>query len=371
MLTTSVTVVTLLVGPPAVGETGSRDDTGGRAPSGAPVGEAIDLGHGRWSTVPLAPLGGRWAAVTAWTGHELLVWGGAASHEPYRATDQVFATGAAYDPARHRWRKLAPAPISPRAAAASVWTGHELIVWGGFDDITSAHPHAVSDGASYDPTTDSWSLLPAALLAARAAPIATWTGNRMILLGGRPAAGPFLYTDGAAYDPATRTWTPIPAPVDPLGRKITWTNAVATDHGVLAWAGWTERLDLAGRMGSYRGGGDMFSYDPASSLWTYVPPTADALAVVGSSLWTGDAVFAVGQMDPCPGDGVPCAGGDVTVRIYHPATNTWTVVPEDKDPSYNLGGPLTLLGHHVLTFAVNDSGPGNSATPPLLPPTTC
>jgi hypothetical protein len=134
---------------------------------------------------------------------------------------------------------LPPAPISPRTGAASVWTGQEWIVWGRFDDVADGHQHAVADGA--------------------------------------------------AYDPATRTWNRIPPPVETSGRRITSSEAVATDHNVLAWAEWQVGSRKAAGHGS-----DLFSYDPQTNLWTYLLPTTDALSKVSGAVWTGHEVFAAG-----------------------------------------------------------------------------
>ncbi len=341
-------VVAPVVGPPDAGATRSA------ALSVEPG--ALDPGHGRWSKLPLAPMESRsGAAATAWTGQELLAWGGATCRpsRPYHPTCQVLGDGAAYDPARHRWRSLPPAPISPREGGASVWTGHQLIVWGGLDEPTTARIHAVADGAAYDPATNTWSLLPPAPLSARAATVTAWTGNRMIVLGGWATGADDLrsevlgqYTDGAAYDPSTRTWTPIPALIDPAGRQLTLESAVATGHGLLAWAQWQVGSGKAASTGS-----ELFSYDPRTNLWTYVLPTAGALDGVFRAVWTGREVFATGT---CFGG---CGERAVVARIYHPDTNTWTVIAQY--PRNSLDGPMTLVRHHVLTFAVNDSGPGN------------
>ena len=59
--------------------------------------------------------------------------------------------------ARYRWHTLPPAPITARSQAAGVWTGHDLLVWGGSTSTTS-----YADGASYDPAQRTWTRLPAA-----------------------------------------------------------------------------------------------------------------------------------------------------------------------------------------------------------------
>ena len=83
-------------------------------------------GPGSWrriATPPIPPAGGMAAA---WTGRQLVVWGGQAADGQEPAGD-----GAAYDPAADRWEELPPAPIAARFGASAVWTGREVLFWGG------------------------------------------------------------------------------------------------------------------------------------------------------------------------------------------------------------------------------------------------
>lgn len=75
-----------------------------------------------------------------WTGTELIVWGG---------TDPAVgcsADGARYDPTTSAWSPLPPAPLAPRMGATAVWTGTEFIVWGG-----CCKDKCFADGARYRP----------------------------------------------------------------------------------------------------------------------------------------------------------------------------------------------------------------------------
>ena len=70
---------------------------------------------------------GRVQAAAAWTGSELLLFGGET------AANALLA----YDPKRNRWSSLPNAPLRERTAPAAVWTGRELIVWGGLRRLTN------------------------------------------------------------------------------------------------------------------------------------------------------------------------------------------------------------------------------------------
>ncbi|MGH9226946.1 MAG: hypothetical protein ACRD2W_24900, partial [Acidimicrobiales bacterium] len=95
-----------------------------------------------------SPLAGRSNAAMAWTGKEMVVWGGVACKQVPCSGDAAvpLGDGAAYDPAADRWRPLATSPLAARSGTADGWTGREVLLWGG-DDGTAGF----TDGAAYDP----------------------------------------------------------------------------------------------------------------------------------------------------------------------------------------------------------------------------
>lgn len=170
-----------------------------------------------WSEIDPGPLDGRAEAAVVWTGSEVIVWGGhgleitttAQGNPSFDYTGDVRVVGAAYDPATDTWRTLAGAPIDARVGAAAVWTGSEMVVWGG---LTPDRERVGPDGAAYDPDTDTWRAIAPAPLSTRVPAAHAWTGTEMIVwgIGGRGTA----LADGAAYNPDTDTWRAIvPAPL--------------------------------------------------------------------------------------------------------------------------------------------------------------
>src|SRR5262249_2525449 len=127
-------------------------------------------------------------------------------------------TGGLYDPATDTWAptSLVNAP-TPRLYHSAIWTGSKMIVWGGADYDTQTHGELnggeVNTGGSYDPVADTWT--PTTLNGAprwRQLHSAVWTGNEMIIFGGWDDNLNFdvVYSDGARYDPATDSWMPLP-----------------------------------------------------------------------------------------------------------------------------------------------------------------
>nr|BFE85432.1 hypothetical protein GCM10020093_080330 [Planobispora longispora] len=78
----------------------------------------------RIGPLPEAGLAPRSHHSAVWTGTQMIIWGG----DDGRRT---FGDGAAYDPARKTWTRLPAAPLQPRSHHSAVWTGQEMIIWGG------------------------------------------------------------------------------------------------------------------------------------------------------------------------------------------------------------------------------------------------
>ena len=81
-----------------------------------------------------------------WTGSEMIVWGGWTRQLGY------LNTGGRYNPSTDSWTATSTtnAPAG-RANHTAVWTGSEMIVWGGHDEL-----HYLNTGGRYNPSTDSW-----------------------------------------------------------------------------------------------------------------------------------------------------------------------------------------------------------------------
>jgi hypothetical protein len=102
------------------------------------VGFAYDPKANSWRA--LAPMdSGRAHAAAVWTGRRLLVWGGETGRPGAFVTPPH---GLAYDPRADRWSPLPQAPLQGRLDPLAVWTGHALIVWGGAGK---------GDGAAFTP----------------------------------------------------------------------------------------------------------------------------------------------------------------------------------------------------------------------------
>src|SRR5262249_54255867 len=82
-----------------------------------------------------------------WTGSEMIVWGGLF----YANGWQYLNTGSKYNPSTDTWTTTSTtdAPTS-RENHTAVWTGSEMIVWGG-DSYDGSNGHFWNTGGKYNP----------------------------------------------------------------------------------------------------------------------------------------------------------------------------------------------------------------------------
>jgi N-acetylneuraminic acid mutarotase len=240
----------------------------------------------------------------------MIVWGGALS------TTQSYGDGARYNPSTGTWTAISStnAP-SARRSHSAVWTGTEMIVWGG-SAITQGTPFA--DGGRYNPATNTWTALPSTgAPSGRFGHSAVWTGTHMIVwAGGFQSTG--SYNDGARFDPATSTWSPLPG-TPPGARR---------DHSAV-WTG-TEMLVWSGSTIQAGGGGypDVVAYDPVAGAWTTLATTGTAPSsrFTHAAVWTGSEMLIFGgavSSTGTLGDGA---------RLDR-ATRTWSALPATGAPT--------------------------------------
>src|SRR6266481_480957 len=174
--------------------------------------------------VPHAPPG-RLGHTAVWTGSEMIVWGG-------DARSGVVATGGRYDPLGDSWIKTSNTSTpTPREFHTAVWTGSEMIVWGGDD----GNGNYFNTGGRYNPSTDTWTTTSTTNAPdARNFHTAVWTGSEMIVWGGFGTTSGYLNT-GGRYNPSTETWTATSTTNAPDERDSH--TAVWTGSEVIVWGG--------------------------------------------------------------------------------------------------------------------------------------
>jgi hypothetical protein len=217
---------------------------------------------------------------------------------------------------RGAWQSLDPSPLGTRAGVHPVWTGHEVLVWGGNRGLLF-----LQDGAAYNPTTRSWrSLAPNQW--AFPSTVSAWTGDHFVVLA---------KNGGATYDPAANTWQDLPSlPEESNGSfvGITWTG-----HDIL---------------GLVQSQGDAIAvarYDPTTSSWTVGPrepatlPTSRARISVA---WTGTQLVAWNGSDQG--------------WAYTPKTREWRRLPAIASADSGATSSLTEVDGSLIVASTPATG---------------
>ncbi|HET7028254.1 MAG TPA: hypothetical protein VFI28_11240 [Candidatus Limnocylindrales bacterium] len=314
----------------------------------------------QWGQIPDAPIRGAFAQAIAWTGSEMLTWGGVPSSNGAARVD-VPENGAAYDPTTRSWRTLPAAPIGPRFDTVSAWTGHELLVWGG--SWPWGDPKPLADGAAFDPATNRWRRIPHTPIKPSFGSVGTWTGSELVVaaLPG-PRGGE---AEVAAFNRATNRWRTLPD----LPLRGGFAELVAVGDRIVA----IDRSD--GELVGIR------TLAPDDDAWhdvdtSNVPPssplgvvsTGEELLVLGElpSTTGGPTVSVVRRYDPLAGTwriGAPSPAWDSSSGLwtgslvlygslaYDPGADRWlAIAPDDADEGLH-GGKAVWAGDRLIQWS--------------------
>ena len=270
-----------------------------------------------WSATS-GPPDGREGHTAVWTGSEMIVWGG----EIYSTLS--FRTGGRYNPDTDTWTLTSTANVpSARAYHTAVWTGSEMIVWGGRDENFDP----LNTGGRYNPGTDSWtSTNTTNAPAERESHIAVWTGSEMIVWGG---VGNVNYLNtGGRYNPNTDSWTATSITNAPSARFHH--TAVWTGSAMIVWGGFDGSSDL--NTGA--------RYNPATNSWTATSiASAPTERELHTAVWTGSEMIVWG------GFGSLNTGGR-----YNPGTNTWTATGTTNAPDGRDSHTAVWTGSEMIVW---------------------
>ncbi|MBI4822156.1 MAG: hypothetical protein HY791_38210 [Deltaproteobacteria bacterium] len=297
---------------------------GNTNPGDADLGDGFLYDHvsSTWSPVSStgAPAARRFHSAV-WTGDEMIIWGGRTG------PGVAFSDGVAYHPLTDTWSPISSigAP-SARSLHSAVWTGTEMIIWGGYSSGTTG----LGTGARYNPSTDAWSnVSTTGAPSARGQHRAVWTGTHMLVFGGRNGLTGF--GDGALYNPSTDSWSPMSSVGSPSPRvafTMTWTGAKAVVYGGHIVGGATLS--------------DGASYEPDRNRWRPIAPAPLAGRWGHTAEWTGNRALVFG--------GALAASSHGDGASYDPVSDTWSMLSAVGAPIGRVGHLSTWTGTEMLVF---------------------
>jgi N-acetylneuraminic acid mutarotase len=265
-----------------------------------------------------------------WSGEKMLVWAGMPVN-----FDAPSPGGGRYAPDTDSWEPIADAGTIPgRMQPAGVWTGSEMLVWGGHDRELHTGREAV--GGSYDPQADTWTQLGMeGLPLGRGSFAWSWSGEELLVWGGVTSqiVGTGILGEGARYSPEARHWTAMSdqgAPTPRFGSSAVWTGKL-----FIVWGG-------NGSANATRTGA---AYDPAQDLWTPVPTATDLPAMrLHTAVWTGT------EMIVWNGHGA----------AYNPDTGAWRIISDQHGLRERTLHTAIWTGSRMIIFGGRALGSGAS-----------
>lgn len=302
-------------------------------------GPPVSAGPSKWMALSRvgAPTA-REGMASVWTGTEMLIWGGA-YHGP-DGWDTSPLPGMAYSPAEDRWRTL-PSPTFSlnRRKPVAVFTGEEMIIW----DSNLLTPGAAW-GARYNPKTDVWREV-SKQGAPRAGSVALWTGKVMVVWGATD--GGDLAPATGIYDPQTDRWSPV----DPTGGPPVQTGArgIWTGQEVIVLGG--EQPDSNLPAASGRLNVESRKWSPLSKV------NAPSPRAYHSMVWTGTEVIVWGGYARV--GNVTSAAKDAA--RYRPSTDEWAPISLAGAPRSRWYQTGVWTGRQMLIW--DGSAPGGLYDP--------
>ena len=271
---------------------------------------------------------GRSSASAVWTGNELLVWGGVVF--PYNRV----GSGDRFDATLGTWSPMAvDYDLQPRSNHTAVWTGKEMIVWGGYSNYALA-----TNGGRYDVAADSWTIVPTAdgPSMPRDGHTAVWTGSEMIVWGGYSSTG--LTSEGGRYDPTTGSWGSMSHEGAPEARNNA--GAVVLDGRMMVWGGFDANSGVIANGAIY---------DSTLDAWSPVSSEAAPEAGAGFAM-----VAANGRAIVWGGRGANEASVN-TGSVYDPSADRWTPLSTTGAPDARQYPAAEWTGHEMVVWGGWDS----------------
>ncbi len=259
----------------------------------------------------------RWLHTAVWTGSEMIIWGG--------ANPMALNTGGRYNPTTDTWTATSTtnAPDA-RWRHTAVWTGSEMIVWGGIGT-----PHLLNTGGKYNPNTDSWTAINTISAPdARIDHTAVWTGSEMIIWGG--IAGTNYFGTGGRYNPSTDSWTATSTTDAPNARA--WHTAVWTSSEMIVFGGYASGISNTGGR-----------YNTNTDSWTSTSITDAEARESHTAVWTGSEMIVWGGFTP------PVVFSNTGGR-YNPTADSWMATSIANGPTGRVDHTAVWTGSEMIVW---------------------
>jgi hypothetical protein len=289
----------------------------------------VKIGEPHWLDIsPEHKLSERAHHTAVWSGRDMIIWGGCRAGEKTFygcGGKEYFADGARYQPQTESWKPVATGPLAPSARAehkALQMSDDRMFVWGGCSGGDGCTP-TLGDGGLYDTKNDVWLEFPKAPIEGRKGHILVGAVDWAAVWGG-------FYDDGERYESLadgaifeSNEWRPVQP--SPLKARLAHT-AVAWEQKFLVWGGCSD-ISIEDCRGETFGDGAI--YDIQNETWTKLSATGRSPSPRYHHTMTFDGknrIFIWGGLDD---KGHPIGDG----AMLDLATMSWTSMPNIENQS--------------------------------------
>lgn len=196
-------------------------------------GAAYNPSTNKWRPVPASKkVAPRADQKAVWTGKEMIIIGGE------NASTYTLPT-ARYVPGTNTWSLLPTPPSVFNFHGKAVWTGSKILYFG---EDEHGHQRGILE---FDPVTNAWSYLNSDPLWSQLEPrYSVWTGSEVVIWGGKDfvKGSTFFRNYGLRFNPVTNLIakvSPPPFPIGKISHSVTWTG-----NEIIVWGGLAQGFDV-------------------------------------------------------------------------------------------------------------------------------
>ncbi|MES2746265.1 MAG: hypothetical protein V4655_12615 [Bdellovibrionota bacterium] len=293
--------------------------------------------------------GARHDVAAVWTGKEVLIWGGFRTKGT--STDWVYS-GFLLNPETGAFRSVkTPDFWSPRSSTSKddprqtvIWTGENAIIWGGTDSKTTDPLGAILEVTDKAIAWKKMNVSSEAAPERLASHTAVWTGSKMVIWGGYLGTDDFsreITNTGGVYDPKNDSWVATNLEGAPSKRAVHQAIWTGSKMVIISGGGISTGFDLRSSGGTY---------DVDKDVWTKFSSELVIERIGHRAVWNGEEILLLG------GKSTRFANFFGEVFAFNPVTQRWRVLGSSIAPIARNNSSIIWTGSSAIVWSGQFAG---------------
>lgn len=279
-----------------------------------------------------------------WTGSKMIVWGGIGTST---FNNTCLNTGGIYDRANNSWVSISTtnAPTA-RCSYSAVWTGTDMIVWGGTVAVGGASVTDIDKVYVYNLTSGLWTeKITTGYPSLRKYQQTFTAGDKLVVWGGVDSVGNAIH-DGSIYDLSLGSWTAMASNMSIPEKGLSVSTNIAGSE-VLYWNGLSNNI---------------YTLNTTNATWTTQATTGTPPAgLYGSeTIWTGLTGDNSSENRMLVWGGRTVEGDNTTEvntgSIYDFTAHTWSSISSASSPSARSNPTIVWTGTSAIVYGGSFNG---------------